>query len=177
MYCVACGAMLSDGQSFCPACGKAVAGASAMGGAQAFAASPSAGFVPVLPRTRVASNVRLLGILWIVYSAIHLLPGLFIIAFFGTAQAWLPPDVPAFVPSIIEAVALVLTLVSCIGFAVGWGLLSWKAWARILAVVLGVLNLFSFPFGTALGIFTLWVLLPNQSEQEYSQLAATARTI
>jgi len=29
------------------------------------------------------------------------------------------------------------------------------------------------PLGTALGIYTLWVLLPAKSEQEYRELACT----
>jgi hypothetical protein len=30
------------------------------------------------------------------------------------------------------------------------------------------------PFGTALGAYTLWVLLPAQSEQEYEQISRAA---
>jgi hypothetical protein len=30
------------------------------------------------------------------------------------------------------------------------------------------------PFGTALGIYTLWVLLPGDSEQEYRRLSRAA---
>jgi hypothetical protein len=40
----------------------------------------------------------------------------------------------------------------------GWGLLTLRPWARILTIVLGILSLFSPPFGTILGIYTLWVL-------------------
>ena len=40
----------------------------------------------------------------------------------------------------------------------GWGLLTLRPWARILTIVLGILSLFSFPFGTILGVYTLWVL-------------------
>jgi hypothetical protein len=36
-----------------------------------------------------------------------------------------------------------------------------------LALVLGFVNLIHIPFGTALGIYTLWVLLPAQSEREF----------
>jgi len=52
------------------------------------------------------------------------------------------------------------------------GLLEREPWARTLALVLGFLSLFKVPVGTALGIYTLWVLLPAQSEQEYRRLAA-----
>jgi hypothetical protein len=34
------------------------------------------------------------------------------------------------------------------------------------------LNLINFPLGSALGIYTLWVLLPAESEREYNQHAA-----
>ena len=45
------------------------------------------------------------------------------------------------------------------------------SWARILAIILAFLSLIHVPFGTALGIYTLWVLLPASSEQEYQRIA------
>ncbi len=36
---------------------------------------------------------------------------------------------------------------------------------------LGFLALLRFPLGTALGIYTLWVLLPEASAKEYERLA------
>jgi hypothetical protein len=36
-------------------------------------------------------------------------------------------------------------------------------WARAIAIVLAVLNLFVLPFGTALGIYALWVLMNEQT--------------
>lgn len=84
----------------------------------------------------------------------------------------LPPDVPFFVHTILAGIGLLLCAISAVGLLAGWGLLTWKDWARILAIILGVLNLINFPFGTALGIYTLWVLLPAESEREYQQHAA-----
>lgn len=49
-----------------------------------------------------------------------------------------------------------------VGLIAGWGLLTLRPWARILTIVLGILALFSFPFGTALGVYTLWVLFSNE---------------
>lgn len=40
----------------------------------------------------------------------------------------------------------------------GWGLLTRKSWARVLAMVLAILGLFLFPIGTIVGIYILWVL-------------------
>jgi hypothetical protein len=52
-----------------------------------------------------------------------------------------------------------------------WSLYEYKPWARILGLVLGFLALLRFPLGTALGIYTIWVLLPESSGQEYERLA------
>jgi hypothetical protein len=41
----------------------------------------------------------------------------------------------------------------------------------MLGIVLAFLALIRIPFGTALGIYTLWVLLPESSGQEYDALA------
>jgi len=47
----------------------------------------------------------------------------------------------------------------------GWALLNYKPWARILGIVLSVMQLASFPFGTALGGYGLWVLLNDESRR------------
>lgn len=56
-----------------------------------------------------------------------------------------------------------VVLVSVPGVVAGIGLLSFKSWARILAIILAVLNLPGFPIGTLLGIYSLWALLDSES--------------
>jgi hypothetical protein len=41
-------------------------------------------------------------------------------------------------------------------------------------LVVGFVALLSVPIGTALGIYTLWVLLPSQSDDEYKALTQAA---
>jgi hypothetical protein len=36
--------------------------------------------------------------------------------------------------------------------------------------VLAFISLFHIPFGTALGVYTMWVLLPGESQREYDGL-------
>jgi hypothetical protein len=59
--------------------------------------------------------------------------------------------------------------VACL--VVAWGLLDRAPWARIYTIVVSVIWLLDFPLGTALSIYTLWVLLPETSEAEYRELA------
>ncbi len=46
-------------------------------------------------------------------------------------------------------------------------------WARVLTLVLAFFVLFiNIPLGTAVGVYTMWVLLPGESEHEYETLIA-----
>lgn len=76
-------------------------------------------------------------------------------------------------------IGAIMLFVSVPGIIAGWGLLKGKNWARVLALVLGCLNILSFPFGTAVGIYTLWVLLIHEDSHDYfntpkSKLAAAS---
>jgi uncharacterized membrane protein (DUF2068 family) len=83
--------------------------------------------------------------------------------FYG-APLWRPDDAVV----VIAAVALVSALFLAIGIPsliAGMGLLKHKRWARVLAIVVAVLALASFPIGTAAGVYTLWVLTHKEAEQ------------
>jgi hypothetical protein len=126
-----------------------------------------------MPRQgRIAGHVRLLGILWLALSALRLIPGLFLVAL-GNARLF-PPDAPQFLHEILPAIGMVFLIFAGIGIAAGCGLLMQQPWARMLAVIFGAFSLIDIPFGTAIGVYTLWVLLPAESEQEYRTISQTA---
>jgi hypothetical protein len=68
-------------------------------------------------------------------------------------------------------VGIFLGLFGVLHLVLAWGLFEREPWGRFLGLVLGFLALVRFPFGTALGIYTLWVLLPETSGKEYERLA------
>jgi uncharacterized membrane protein (DUF2068 family) len=123
--------------------------------------------------SRIGGHVRLLGIFWLALSAFRLLPGLFLMAFFRHMD-FLGPTVPFFVHGIMRMVGMMMLAGGVLGIVAGWGLLERQPWARMLAIILGCFSLVDMPLGTALGVYTLWVLLPAQSEEEYRQIARAA---
>ena len=156
MFCDRCGTRLAQGERFCPSCGKAVATA------------------PMMPaHGRIAGHIRLLGILWLASAAIHLIPGFFLITFLRPGFL-LPPDAPPFLGPLLHMIGLFLLGGAVLSLLAGWGLLERQPWARTLALVLACFHLLNVPFGTALGIYTMWVLLPATSEEEYRQIARAA---
>jgi hypothetical protein len=158
MFCDRCGNQLAANQRFCGSCGK------------------PAGTVPLMPvQNRISGHIRLLGIFWIALSAFRLVPGLALTALFRHGRfGFLPPHVPLFVPGLLQSIGTLLLAGALVGVIAGWGLLERRPWARMLAIVLGCFNLVDMPFGTGLGIYTLWVLLPARSEEEYRQIARAA---
>ncbi len=52
----------------------------------------------------------------------------------------------------------------------GWGLMERTSWGRIVAIIAAIVNLIKFPFGTALGIWTLLMLLGYRNNTLYDRL-------
>ena len=163
MFCDGCGAEVQSGQSFCGRCGKQIVGPVA-----AMAA----------PRSRVQQHVQLLGILWFAVSALNAVGGVFLYIFANTFFTHIgdlggPQAASVFLRPLLSVVAILILAKAAFGFIAGWGLLRREPWARLMTLVLAFLALFNIPFGTAIGVYTLWVLLPTSSEREYEALAAS----
>jgi hypothetical protein len=83
------------------------------------------------------------------------------------------PDAPtAFLRPLLSVLGIFVLAKAACGFIAGWGLMQREPWARVIALVLGFISLFNVPFGTAVGVYTLWVLLPAQSQEEYDSMVA-----
>jgi len=110
-------------------------------------------------------HVRILGWAFIIYSAIIVFVGFGIgsIVLFGGAISG-DRDAMFITGAVGAAIAGFLVILSLPGLLAGIGLLKMRPWARIVAIVVGVLHILSFPLGTALGIYTLWVLLNAETE-------------
>ena len=54
----------------------------------------------------------------------------------------------------------------------GFSLRAHRAWARLAGLALAVLNLFFLPVGTALAVYTFWVLLSNETRRLFEPGAA-----
>lgn len=59
--------------------------------------------------------------------------------------------------------AVFFTLLALPGLIAGYGLLKRKEWGRVLAIVVGVLGLVNFPVGTAIGVYSIFVLLQQEA--------------
>lgn len=69
---------------------------------------------------------------------------------------------------VANVVTIILSIVSIPGIIAGLGLYRRKEWARILTLVLSVISIFNFPFGTAIGIYSIWALIQPETVAAFS---------
>jgi hypothetical protein len=111
------------------------------------------------------THVKALGWLWIangVLSVLMAITGLVVVNWPGLIREVGVPLLASFgvlccfLPGIIVYVLA------------GYGLLNYRSWARILAIILAIFNLILFPIGTALGIYTLIIMFNDEAEALFS---------
>ncbi len=162
MYCNRCGATIEPGSDVCRSCGQ-VQPATVVG-----------------QESKLAGHLRLLAIFWFVIAALTGVGAAVVLAIgaaAGTAMRMsmdAPPAARMLGPVVLWCAGLFVAAMAGVSFLAGYGLLKRKPWARLLAIILAFLSLMSFPFGTALGVYTLVVLLPTNAGREYERMAAAA---
>jgi hypothetical protein len=119
------------------------------------------------------THVKVLAIVYIVFSALGTLAAFIVAAVFGaagvaTAAGASGTDAAIALPLIGltgTALCAFLLVVSLPGLVAGIGLLKYKPWARVLAIILSALNLINFPLGTIVGVYGLYVLLSEEGSR------------
>ena len=119
----------------------------------------------------MGQHVKIVAILNIVLGGIGLLMALLFLLFFGglAGVAGSDPDpdraVGMAVLGLVGGVLFVtIAIFSIPSIIAGYGLLKLRPWAQTLTIVVSILNLLSIPFGTAVGIYGLWVLFNKDTK-------------
>lgn len=178
MFCDKCGTPFVAGAQYCTSCGKPIVGAAAP-------PQPAAAFqVPPATRPwgdgRVRRHIQLLSALWFANGILRLLEvgSLLVFRRWLFDWGWWRPEWPfniALGGLLFGGAAA--AIFGVVHLVLAWGLYERQPWARMLGIVIGLLALIRIPFGTALGIYTLWVLLPEGSAREYDVLAGVGQAV
>ena len=176
MFCDQCGREAVADAHFCSNCGRPLQG----GTVYQAAGAPHAP-VYMLSPSRVNSHIRTLGILWIIIGLLRVLSVGWV---WFVGRMIFPSVLSSIVPTftlgsplsrLVEGglafASVLIILQAALAFFAAWGLLDRQSWGRVVGIIAAVFSLWHIPFGTALGIYTLWVLLPASSETEYHNLA------
>lgn len=116
-------------------------------------------------------HVDFLGVLFIVWGLLTTVIGLSTLALgVGAAALIAASDRPAsfaasFTAAAFTSLAIIAILWGLAHVAVGLPLRKRRHWSRLGAMVLGSIDLILLPYGTALGIYALWVLIRQDAKR------------
>lgn len=129
-------------------------------------------------------HVTVLGVLYIVVGSLVLIFAVVVLLVLGGSAGIVgiaardDPGAQIAVPilgGLAAGLFVLIAIMSTPGIVAGVGLVRFRPWARILAIILSVVNLLFVPVGTILGIYGLWVLLPAETEQLFRGLEPPSR--
>lgn len=131
--------------------------------------------------TPLEGHKRILGILYLIGGTLSLLGMLFLNLFLSTIFSFALNEVNAdekeiieFILSIVQYVPIiVIVLYSIPTLIAALGLLTGKSWSMLFALIVGCFKLFSFPIGTAIGIYAIWIYSEDQKAKK-SQVGFTS---
>jgi len=118
-----------------------------------------------------------------VYSAFRILMGAWTLAFshYFLPVVWnfMPSDLKNFpILDMLHGIYVVTFLYALAagiaGIVAAWSLQQRKPWGRTMALIIAFISMINIPFGTALGVYTVIVLLPSAAGQDYQRIAVPA---
>ena len=119
----------------------------------------------------MATHVKVIAILFIVFGALGLLGAAFSSVLFGVLATVVGASHDQGAPLGVAvlgftgmALTTFLVVVSIPHLICGWGMLILRPWARILGIILAAISLVRIPIGTVFGIYALIILFNRETE-------------
>lgn len=122
---------------------------------------------------------KIIGIIHIAYGAfgvvVMIVLAIFMVGLFGLVSAEQGDIRPLGIIGVVMFIVVVLNILLAVpSFLAGYAMLKRKSWAKGVAVVAAIIDVMSFPFGTALGVYTLWFMFSGEGKALYD---ANARVL
>ena len=114
-------------------------------------------------------HVPILGTLFIAYHIPIIIAALIVFtAVVGGGIISGDPEAIGITTIVGTSITFFLMLFAIPGLICGIGILKRLKWARVFSLIVGCLNLLSIPFGTALGIYTIWFMISDEAQVIFS---------
>lgn len=110
-------------------------------------------------------HVVVVGAIHIGFGFIGLIGAVAVFVALNFAKGFVGGDeIPKMVLSFLAvSLPLLIGFLSTLGLVGGIGLLSFQSWARYLIIVVAALGCLNIPIGTLKGVYSLWVLLQDET--------------
>ena len=108
----------------------------------------------------------ILGGIFLGFGILHVIGIIVLLVIFGFGSAVLftvgsqepIPELVKYIPAGFGVfIAIIVAITGIPNVVAAYGLLKNRPWGMTAGLIVGILNLFSIPFGTAAGIYAIWV--------------------
>lgn len=119
----------------------------------------------VLKESKMRKHVTVVGAIHIGFGILGLIGALAVFFALNFAKGFVSnEEIPNVVLSFLAAsLPLLIGFMSTLGLVGGIGLIAFKSWARYLIIVVAALGCLNIPIGTLKGVYSLWVLLQDDT--------------
>jgi hypothetical protein len=124
-----------------------------------------------MENSKMRKHVTLAGSIQIGFSVLGLMAAVTVFVAISFARGFVENDEVA--RNVLGFISISLPLLigglSALGLVGGVGLLVYKPWARYLVLVIAALGCLNIPFGTAKGVYIIWVLIQDETIKLFSR--------
>ena len=115
--------------------------------------------------SKMKKHVTVVGAIHIGFGVLGLIAAIAVFFALNFAKGFVEnEEVPTMVLGFLSiSLPLLIGVLSTLGLIGGIGLLSFLPWARYLVIVIAALGCLNIPIGTLKGVYTLWVLLQDET--------------
>ena len=114
---------------------------------------------------KMKKHVTVVGAIHIGFGILGLIGAVVVFFVLNFAKGFVGDDeIPVIVLGFLSiSLPLLIGFMSTLGLVGGLGLLNFQPWARYLVIVVAALGCLNIPIGTLLGVYSLWVLLQDDT--------------
>ena len=124
-------------------------------------------------------HVTVVGSIQIGFSVLGLMAAVTVFVALTFARSFIEDDDTAqmVVRFLSISIPLLIGFISTLGLVGGIGILVYKPWARYLVIVVSALGCVNIPFGTVKGIYSIWVLINDETLKLFNKEVPSANII
>lgn len=121
---------------------------------------------------KMKKHVTVVGAIHIGFGILGLIGALVVLFALNFARGFVAnEEIPNMVLKILAiSLPLLIGFMSTLGLVGGIGLLAFKSWARYLVIVVAVLGCLNIPIGTLKGVYSIWVLVQDDTIKLFDEV-------
>jgi hypothetical protein len=133
----------------------------------------------IMENSNMKKHVTVVGSIQIGFSVLGLMAAVTVFVALTFARGFIEDDDTAqmVVRFLSFSIPLLIGFISTLGLIGGIGILVYKPWARYLVIVISALGCVNIPFGTVKGIYSIWVLINDETLKLFNKEVPTVNIV